>query len=44
MIRASNITFHRAFDEVDYQVTALGVLQKYPAISRVAAKIKLQKQ
>ncbi|UAL54634.1 hypothetical protein K8L98_07210 [Metabacillus dongyingensis] len=34
-IKGVDITFHRAFDEVDYQVTALGILQKYPAISRV---------
>ncbi|UAL54560.1 hypothetical protein K8L98_02150 [Metabacillus dongyingensis] len=29
------MTFHRPFDEVDHQVTALGVLQKYSDISRV---------
>jgi copper homeostasis protein len=38
LIQASkglDITFHRAFDEVDYPITALGVLQKYPEISRI---------
>jgi copper homeostasis protein len=38
LIQASkglDITFHRAFDEVDHLVTALGVLQKYPEISRI---------
>ncbi|WP_191562197.1 copper homeostasis protein CutC [Metabacillus idriensis] len=38
LIQASkglDITFHRAFDEVDHINTALGVLQKYPEISRI---------
>ncbi|MRX52941.1 copper homeostasis protein CutC [Bacillus idriensis] len=38
LIQASkglDITFHRAFDEANHLATALGVLQKYPEITRV---------
>ncbi|MGG4488075.1 copper homeostasis protein CutC [Metabacillus idriensis] len=38
LIQASkglDITFHRAFDEVDDLYTAIGVLQNYPEISRI---------
>ncbi|UAL53555.1 MULTISPECIES: copper homeostasis protein CutC [Metabacillus] len=37
LIRASKglDTFHRAFDEANHLATALGVIQKYPEITRV---------
>jgi copper homeostasis protein len=38
-----DITFHRAFDEVDNMSTALVVLQKYPEISRILTSGSKQK-
>ena len=46
LIQASkglDITFHRAFDEVDHLFTALEVLQKYPEISRILTSGSKQK-